>query len=167
MSDIEESVRPHEFTIHEGSNSSLDVCKNCGGLRKNAPMVCKADCSVYPVPADPKAVVEVVRQSSDVGGKKFDGEKPIMSLLPFVALKEIAKILTFGKDKYGSWNWAKGMDWSRVESAMLRHYEAYASGEDLDQESGLLHTAHMACNALFLLTYQLLDIGKDDRFKYD
>jgi hypothetical protein len=88
-----------------------------------------------------------------------------MSLLPFVALKEIAKILTFGKAKYGAWNWAAGMDWSRIESAMLRHYEAYARGEDYDEESELLHTAHMACNALFLLTYQLLEVGTDDRWK--
>jgi len=98
-------------------------------------------------------------------GKKFDEDKPKMSLLPFVALREIAKILNFGETRYGAWNWAKGMDWSRVESAMLRHYERYAMGEDVDPDSNLLHTAHMACNALFLLTYQLLDIGNDDRWK--
>jgi hypothetical protein len=100
-------------------------------------------------------------------GKKFDQEKPIISLLPFEALNEVAKILTYGKDKYGAHNWRKGMSWSRVESAMLRHYTAYARGENTDPESGLLHTAHMTANALFLLTYQLLGLGEDDRWRKD
>jgi hypothetical protein len=97
--------------------------------------------------------------------KKFDEEKPVMSLLPFVALKEVARILTFGAKKYNKFNWLEGMEWSRVESAMLRHYEAYAKGEDFDSEHGALHTAAIATNALFLLTYQLLGIGTDDRWK--
>jgi hypothetical protein len=102
-----------------------------------------------------------------MNGIKHDQKKPIMSLLPFEALTEVAKILTFGKDKYGAHNWRNGMKWSRVESAMLRHYAAYADGEDIDFESKLFHTAHMACNALFLLTYQLLSLGEDDRWKPD
>ena len=98
-------------------------------------------------------------------GVKNDQEKPVMSLLPFEALKEVAKILTFGMGKYGPHNWRGGMKWSRIESAMLRHYEAYARGEDFDGESKLYHTAHLACNALFLLAYQLGNIGEDDRYK--
>lgn len=98
-------------------------------------------------------------------GKRFDQGKSPMSLLPFAALKEVGNVLLMGEKKYGSWNWVKGMKWSRVENSMLRHYEAYQSGEEHDKESGLLHTAHMACNALFLLTYQLLDLGEDDRPK--
>lgn len=98
-------------------------------------------------------------------GTKYDGDKPIMSLLPFEALREVAKILTFGAKKYDAHNWRKGMRWSRIESALLRHYERYAMGEDIDPESGLLHTAHLACNALFLLSYQLLKLGTDDRWK--
>ena len=101
------------------------------------------------------------------GGVKNDQEKPRMSLLPFVALKEVAKILTFGAEKYAPHNWLLGMDWSRIESAMLRHYTAYTSGEDIDPESGILHMAHLATNALFLLTYQLMNIGNDDRFKQE
>ena len=98
-------------------------------------------------------------------GVKFDQNKPIMSLLPFVALKEVAKVLTMGASKYGKYNWLSGMEWSRIESAMMRHYEAYQRREDFDEESSLFHMAHVATNALFLLTYQLLDIGIDDRWK--
>jgi hypothetical protein len=95
---------------------------------------------------------------------KFDADKPMMSLLPFHALREVAKILTYGAAKYGAHNWRKGMEWSRLESAMLRHYDSYRRGDDIDAESGLPHLAHMVCNGLMLLTYQLDKIGTDDRF---
>lgn len=96
---------------------------------------------------------------------KHDSGKPRMSLIPFKALREVAKILTFGEMKYGVHNWRQGMDWSRLEDAMLRHYTAYQEGQDLDDESGLPHLAHMACCVLFLLTYYLDGLGKDDRHK--
>lgn len=98
-------------------------------------------------------------------GKKFDFSKAKMSLLPFEALREIANILTFGCDKYGRHNWRDGMEWSRIQDAMLRHYERFSLGEDRDPETGSLHLAHLATNALFLLTYQLLKLGTDDRWK--
>lgn len=88
-----------------------------------------------------------------------------MSLIPFVALRAIGDVYAYGERKYASWNWAKGMAWSRVSDAMLRHYERFSMGEKRDEESGLLHTAHMAWNAITLLTYELLDLGEDDRWK--
>lgn len=102
-------------------------------------------------------------EEKELAGRRFDQGKVPMHLLPFIALKEIAKVLAFGEKKYGAWNWAKGMKWSRVESPLQRHYEKYQRGLDLDEESGLYHTAHIACNALFLLTFQLLGLGEDDR----
>lgn len=103
------------------------------------------------------------KSAGKLEGKRFDQGKSPMSLLPFIALKEVGNVLLMGQEKYGSWNWVKGMKWSRIENSMQRHYEAYQSGEDLDKESGLFHTAHLACNALFLLTYQILGLGEDDR----
>ena len=40
-------------------------------------------------------------------GKKYDGEKPQMYLLPPKAITEVAKVLTFGASKYGPDNWRK------------------------------------------------------------
>lgn len=37
-------------------------------------------------------------------GKKFDNDKPMMNLLPFEALEEVAKVLTYGANKYGKDN---------------------------------------------------------------
>ena len=94
---------------------------------------------------------------------KGDAGKNQLDLLPFDALFAVGEVLTFGAKKYQPGNWARGSDWSRYQAAMLRHYVAFAAGEDWDAESGLPHLAHLACDALFLLAYQLRAIGTDDR----
>lgn len=99
-------------------------------------------------------------------GKKLDAGKNRLGLLPRCALYAIGLVLTFGARKYDPWNWAKGMDWSRVRDALDRHLFAYDDGDDYDNESGLLHLAHAGCCLLFLLTYQILGLGKDDRYDY-
>lgn len=88
-----------------------------------------------------------------------------MSLIPFTALRALGDVYTYGAQKYADHNWLKGMKWSRLQDAMLRHYERFAAGEDVDPETGLLHAAQMAWNAIGLLTYQILNIGEDDRWK--
>lgn len=88
-----------------------------------------------------------------------------MSLIPFVALRALGEVYTYGAQKYADHNWLKGMKWSRLQDAMLRHYERFSMGEDIDPETDLLHSAQMAWNAIGLLTYQILNIGEDDRWK--
>jgi hypothetical protein len=96
-------------------------------------------------------------------GKKFDAGKTRLELLPWVALEEVGKVVTFGAKKYGDANWKKGMEWSRLMGSSLRHFSLFAQGKDIDDESGLPHLAHLACNALFLLYYWKERRGKDDR----
>jgi hypothetical protein len=107
----------------------------------------------------------MTNRSKPDGGKRFDVGKSRMSLIPFVALRAIGDVYAYGERKYAAWNWAKGMKWSRVSDSMLRHYERFSAGEALDPESGLLHSAHMAWNAITLLSYELLGLGEDDRWK--
>lgn len=92
-------------------------------------------------------------------------EKPPFHLLPFDALEEVAKVLAMGAQKYGERNWEKGLPFSQTFSAQQRHMKLFFQDrKDYDVESGLLHTAHIACRALFLLAYQLREIeGIDDR----
>ena len=87
-------------------------------------------------------------------GVKHDGEKPMMGLLPFGPLREVAKVLTFGAKKYAPGNWKKVTPPSRYFDAALRHLADYAEGEDDDQESGLSHLAHATCCLLFALWHQ-------------
>jgi len=95
--------------------------------------------------------------------RKFDDGKTKFGLIPPRAIKAIADVLTYGANKYHAHNWCQGADWSRYIDAMQRHINAWVCGEDIDPESGHHHLAHAGCCLLFLLSYQINGIGKDDR----
>ena len=76
----------------------------------------------------------------------------------------IGTVLAFGAKKYAAGNWSHGMEWSRVYGAMLRHLNAWASGENLDQESSLPHLWHAGCCLMFLTAFSERQIGTDDRW---
>jgi len=96
-------------------------------------------------------------------GKKFDGEKVRVELIPFYPLIQIAKVMTFGAKKYGDNNWREGLKWSRVLGAILRHLFAWAMGEKFDPESGINHLAHAGCGVMFLLEFDKTHPELDDR----
>jgi Domain of unknown function (DUF5664) len=85
------------------------------------------------------------------GGTKHDASKEPLDLIPYEALQEIAKVLDFGAKKYARANWAKGINYSRLISAILRHVNQFNAGEDVDPESGISHMAHAGCGIVFLL----------------
>ena len=97
-------------------------------------------------------------------GKKYDGEKPKMYLLPPKALTEVAKVLTFGANKYDENNWKK-LDnlQNRYSGAALRHIFAHMDGEEFDDETGLDHLAHAICCLLFKLEAKLDGTSKEER----
>jgi hypothetical protein len=78
--------------------------------------------------------------------KKFDSGKPVLSfpLGMRKALEAVAKVMSFGAEKYGKDNWrlAKGSDIDRYKEAALRHLVADCSGESVDPDSGNLHLEH-------------------------
>ena len=88
----------------------------------------------------------------DYHDKKHDAGKSRMDLLPFAALFEVGKVLEYGCRKYAEDSWQTVPDArKRYTSALLRHLSAMQEGESHDAESGFLHAAHVACNALFIL----------------
>lgn len=89
-------------------------------------------------------------------GKKYDGEKPRLYLLPPNTLVEVGKVLTFGAAKYDEHNWKK-LDnlQNRYTGAALRHIFAHMAGEELDPETGLDHLAHALCCLMFKLEAKL------------
>ena len=97
--------------------------------------------------------------------KKYDQKKPRMSLVPQQALMEVAKVMTFGANKYGDFNWRQGMDWLRLIDANMRHTSQWTQGQSIDDESGLNHLAHAAANCLMLLEYELNKLGEDNRYE--
>lgn len=98
-------------------------------------------------------------------GKKYDGGKPGMHLLPYFPLQEMARILDYGARKYDAHNWRRGIHYSRLIAATLRHLGQFTEGVDKDEESGLSHVAHAAVNLVFLLEMIRSRSELDDRYK--
>lgn len=96
-------------------------------------------------------------------GVKLDDGKDPWHLAPFDAICAIVKVLAFGAKKYEPRNWEKGMDWSRLYSALMRHLVAWWSGDKGDPDTGYSHLWHAGCCILFLIAYEIRGIGKDDR----
>jgi hypothetical protein len=104
-----------------------------------------------------------IEKALNVGGIKHDNDKLPYYLLPSDAVEEILRVLDFGAKKYAPGNWEKGMLWSRVFSALMRHMWAWWRGENRDPETGLTHLAHAGCCILFLIAYEKRKTGNDDR----
>jgi len=72
------------------------------------------------------------------------------------ALTAVVDVGTYGADKYSDNGWAHVQNGqARYTDAMYRHLLAEASGERLDKETGLLHAAHAAWNAIARLDLML------------
>lgn len=97
--------------------------------------------------------------------RKDDSEKPRFDLLPPNALFEVARVYTFGANKYSDHNWLNGtgLTYGRIFAAIMRHCFAFWSGENVDPETGLHHMAHAAFGCLALVEYSCVGKGQDDR----
>lgn len=78
--------------------------------------------------------------------------KPIPGAISPSFTDQVSKVLAFGAAKYGRDNWSKCSkdQLFLYEDALLRHINAYRLGEQNDDETGLNHLAHAACNLMFL-----------------
>lgn len=91
-------------------------------------------------------------------GRKDDHDKPMMSLLPARPLIDVARVMTFGAQKYGADNWMLVPDAKRrYIDAALRHIFAYLVGELTDEESELPTLAHAVCDLLFVMHFCEVD----------
>lgn len=98
-------------------------------------------------------------------GQKFDTDKPMVDLLDVEWLLGTAQVLTFGAKKYDKHNWRKGISYTRLIAAALRHLFAIMRGEDVDAESGLKHVHHLSCCIMFLSYMMDHRPDLDDRWK--
>lgn len=93
---------------------------------------------------------------------KDDNGKERYSDMPLDVLKEVSKAFTYGGNKYGKYNYSKGMEWSRYYDAAMRHLNSFMTGEDID-ESGNHHLSH-AIASLMMLQHSVINaVGVDDR----
>lgn len=107
---------------------------------------------------------EVRTVDPDTGAMK--GRKDVeLFTAPPLGLQEYGRVCSYGSNgKYAQNNWRLGFTWSLSANALLRHYLAWAGGEDRDPESGLHHLAHAAWHCLVLVQYAHDHPEKDDRF---
>lgn len=89
-------------------------------------------------------------------GDRLNAGKLPWHLLPYDAVREIVKVLQFGAQKYAERNWEKGLGLSSTFDSTMRHLTAwYQDREELDAESRIRTMAHVGCNVLFLLAFEL------------
>lgn len=98
----------------------------------------------------PSLKLEQQAKQASSGGLKYDTDKLPLDLLDPVAIEGLAKVLQFGAHKYASHNWRKGISYTRLIAALLRHTFAIMRGELTDPESGLPHIDHVGCCWMFL-----------------
>ena len=82
---------------------------------------------------------------------KADAGKTQITLVPRKIIWDIAKIRMYGTAKYHDpENWKNVSD-DRYRDALMRHLLAYLDDPNgVDEESGLPHLWHAACNIAFL-----------------
>lgn len=97
----------------------------------------------------------------ELGGTKFDTDKPEWLLIPWDQVEKIVRVLMFGAKKYGYLNWTQVPNWKyRYTNALFRHLIAWAyKGEEMDKETNISHLAHAGCCLLFLM--YLSDHGQE------
>lgn len=83
---------------------------------------------------------------------KSDAGKIRPTLVPTDAIRAIAKVREYGCQKYTDpENWRR-VEVERYRDALYRHLLAYIDNpKSIDDESGLPHLWHLACNAAFLI----------------
>ena len=82
---------------------------------------------------------------------KNDAEKVDPTLVPPAIVWCIAKVREFGVKKYSERDSWKRVETQRYRAALYRHFLEYLENPDsADEESGLPHLWHMACNIAFL-----------------
>lgn len=94
---------------------------------------------------------------------RYNADKPRYDLLEPYAIEKLVEVFSKGASKYEPYNWMKGMPWSTMVASLKRHLAAFEKGEDFDKETGLLHMAHCAWNALGIVSYYKYHPEFDDR----
>ena len=82
---------------------------------------------------------------------KADAGKLRITLVPRQIIRDIAEVREFGVRKYTDpENWRR-VEAERYRDALMRHLLAYLDDpESVDEESGIKHLKHAACNMSFI-----------------
>ena len=97
-----------------------------------------------------------------------DGKLPFDLIDPLLD-EGVAEVLQFGADKYAPNNWKLSINSSDHHQfvqdrlgSLMRHLSEYRKGSYNDNETGLTHLAHAACNLMFLMRYDMEELPTHD-----
>ena len=83
-------------------------------------------------------------------------DKPMWELLPLLTIEEIVKVYTAGAQNYAPNNWmhlANGYE--RYKAALFRHICEFERGNWRDADTGCIHLAQVAWNAIAMLHIEM------------
>lgn len=84
-------------------------------------------------------------------GLKHDGGKARLDLVPPEIIEAVGAVMTHGAEKYGEGSY-RNVEPKRYRAALMRHVCKWLKDpHGLDEDSGLPHLWHIACNVAFLL----------------
>ena len=95
------------------------------------------------------------------GVAKADAGKARPTLCPPALIWAVTAIREYGCRKYHDPDNWKRVEPQRYKDAAYRHWLAYINGDTLDEESGLPHLWHCACNLAFLIALEDEQNGLD------
>lgn len=148
--------------VVEGYGSSQTDCVNCALANST---LCFGNLCTHSNRKDGKNVyfklVELsktkdMEQKTETNNtsKKNDriDDKPMWELLPLQDIEDVVKVYTAGAKKYGPDKWQNLPDgYKRYKAALFRHLLEYEKGNWLDEETGCIHLAQVAWNAIAML----------------
>ena len=83
---------------------------------------------------------------------KADAGKLPLTMVPRGIIRAIAAVRQYGNQKYGDPDNWRTVEPQRYRDAAFRHFLAYLDDPGgMDDESGLPHLWHLACNVAFLV----------------
>lgn len=101
----------------------------------------------------------------------YGAAKIPLGLIPPSFKTALSLAMAFGARKYGRASWLvptnKPVRASTYIDAMHRHLDAWASGEDVAEDSGVDHLAHLAASCAILIDARAAGRFEDDRTKVD
>ena len=93
--------------------------------------------------------VEAVKDAEQEA--KLDDGKMRISIVPLQIVSDIAEVREYGIKKYNDPDNWKRVEIERYANALFRHFRAFLRDPaSVDDESGIEHYKHMACNMAFI-----------------
>lgn len=83
---------------------------------------------------------------------KYDADKPRLDLVPPGIIEAVGIVRDYGTRKYGDPDNWRNVEPERYVAALMRHLCKFLRNpHGVDEESGIPHLFHMACNIAFLV----------------